>query len=285
MTYNLEDEIDFNFSVRNYLNQYSDEGIRFTIRDERVRKFSKKERNYLGLGNRVDRTTYYEKSIADLEMVKRFCQRRWEENSLTHTCEAFISRELKRVNQLIELDQKEEFENQLYPIQKYLSESLFTHVTGHSNPVLQHRHPTNQARFDSKEVSTDLKKSYPYFDPVFIPEIARIFSKFSNSSKQELITVLQSPMTGSKIIHFECQGAQLADAFKELFEQNIVTKCNKSELEAWILQRFTYKSRGKTKQFTRRYLNRLISTKGESTKNPILMITKVEGKSHLTDSF
>jgi hypothetical protein len=77
---------------------------------------------------------------------------------------------------------------------------------------------------------------------------------------------------------FKGNGNQLADAFKQLYEANLIVGCNKMELEKWIAKHFVYRHNNVDKEFTEGYLNGIISTDVKPCKSPILEIKKKEDK-------
>lgn len=78
---------------------------------------------------------------------------------------------------------------------------------------------------------------------------------------------------------FRGNGNQLADAFKQLFDANMIVGCQQSDLEKWIAPKFLYLSnQDEPREFTEGYLNGLISTKTRPCKSPILKVQEKENK-------
>lgn len=78
---------------------------------------------------------------------------------------------------------------------------------------------------------------------------------------------------------FKGNGNQLGDAFKQLFDDNLIVGCLQSDLEKWIAPKFLYLSQqGEPREFTEGYLNGIISTKTRPCKSPILKIEQKDGK-------
>jgi hypothetical protein len=78
---------------------------------------------------------------------------------------------------------------------------------------------------------------------------------------------------------FRGNGNQLADAFKQLYDANMIVGCQQTDLEKWLVTRFMYLSlQGEPREFTEGYLNDLISTKGRPCKSPILKIEQKDDK-------
>jgi hypothetical protein len=75
-------------------------------------------------------------------------------------------------------------------------------------------------------------------------------------------------------------GNQLADAFKQLIEANLITGCSKRQLEKWITETFEYQYKNSVRSFTPRYLNGIISSESRLCQSPILDVRKKDD--HLT---
>lgn len=109
---------------------------------------------------------------------------------------------------------------------------------------------------------------------------------FPKNQEEELMHVLstgENANTGENAkrkLFFQNNGNKLADAFKQLYNSGLVTDCTKQELESWILTNFVYRDRssGKAKEFTKRYLNDIISTNKDKCQRPIVDVKKKEGK-------
>lgn len=115
--------------------------------------------------------------------------------------------------------------------------------------------------------------------PVFIEGVAeqffRIFKEYFNEQEQQPLFSLLTTNTSSKSkLLFNSNGNQLADAFKQLIEDNLIVSCNKAELESWIIEHFQYVSNGHAKSFTAGYLNGIISSDVKICKSPILTVNR-----------
>lgn len=95
---------------------------------------------------------------------------------------------------------------------------------------------------------------------------------FSEQHQNQLLQILQTGDDTSEPLFFKDNGNRLADAFKQLINADIITGCKKNELEEWIYRNFKYKYRSKTKKYTSRYLNDIISTNKDKCKKPILNV-------------
>jgi len=98
------------------------------------------------------------------------------------------------------------------------------------------------------------------------------FIKEDHTRLSELLTKNSPP---DLPLVFRGNGNQLADAFKQLFDANVIVGCQQSDLEKWIAPKFLYlSSQGEPREFTEGYLNGIISTKGRPCKSPILKSNK-----------
>jgi len=111
--------------------------------------------------------------------------------------------------------------------------------------------------------------------PVFIEGIADQFFKifkeyFEEKDQQPLLSLLTDSIVPRQKLLFNSNGNQLADAFKQLIEANLIVSCSKAELESWIIRHFQYVSNAQAKPFTTGYLNGIISSDTKICKSPIL---------------
>ncbi|KAA0990053.1 hypothetical protein [Dyadobacter aurulentus] len=115
--------------------------------------------------------------------------------------------------------------------------------------------------------------------PVFIEGIADQFFKifkeyFEEKEQQPLFSLLTNNVSPKKKLLFNSNGNQLADAFKQLIEANLIVSCSKAELESWIIAHFQYVSNAQAKPFTTGYLNGIISSDVKICKSPILTVNR-----------
>jgi len=115
--------------------------------------------------------------------------------------------------------------------------------------------------------------------PVFKPgEIQNIFDLlkdfFSVEQQPQLKELLETGNNLSSKLIFLDNGNRLADAFKQLIDGDLITGCNKKDLEKWIFINFNYVNKKKIKMFTIKYLNDIISTTKKLCHNPILDVKK-----------
>jgi hypothetical protein len=122
--------------------------------------------------------------------------------------------------------------------------------------------------------------------PVFVEGIAeqffRIFKEyFDEQDQQPLFSLLTTNAFPKRKLLFNSNGNQLADAFKQLIEGNLIVSCNKAELESWIIEHFRYVSNGHAKSFTAGYLNGIISSDVKICKSPVMTVSR-DSSSDLT---
>lgn len=119
-------------------------------------------------------------------------------------------------------------------------------------------------------------KGAPSFkSPEVIEEFYNILKPyFLNEDREQLANLLQTNSTETGLLLFNGFGNQLADAFKQLLDANLVVGCTQGELENWILNHFLYRDKGKPKKFTEKYLNDIISSTTKQCQSPILDVKK-----------
>lgn len=133
------------------------------------------------------------------------------------------------------------------------------------------------------EVPRKLSRAYPVFKEEIVAEFFTIIKNYFSAKDQEQL--LQLLTTGEDAIEpllFNAPGNQLADALKQLYSANLITSCNKSELEYWLKTNFQYRDKGIQKHYTEKYLKDIISTNAKGCQSPILDVKKFEGKFFLT---
>jgi hypothetical protein len=113
----------------------------------------------------------------------------------------------------------------------------------------------------------------PAFKPEVINEVFNILKDFfSVNDQEELKMILESGGDSSKPLLFKDNGNRLADAFKQLKQADLITGCQKKELEAWIAKNFQYLHRNERKHFKPKYLNDIISTDKDKCQKPLLNV-------------
>lgn len=108
-----------------------------------------------------------------------------------------------------------------------------------------------------------------FISPGIIEEVYAILHPyFHNDEKEKLKGILNNRDSGP--VTFNGQGIQLADAFKHLYEANLIVGCTKSELQIWIRKNFDYIDKGIVKHFPEKYLGDIISSNSKICQSPIL---------------
>ena len=124
----------------------------------------------------------------------------------------------------------------------------------------------------------ELPKIKPIFKPDSIPIIYDALKNFfSPEDSIQLEIIIKTGETSNKPLLFLDYGNRLADAFKQLYNTDFITGCQKKELENWISKNFTFRYKNKVKLFKFRYLNDIISSNNDSCKRPILNVKKTNG--------
>jgi hypothetical protein len=98
------------------------------------------------------------------------------------------------------------------------------------------------------KISSD-EKNKPIFKPEAIPDIFNLIKGFFDEKEHvELKRILKTGDDVKGPLLFKDNGNRLADAFKQLINGDIITACEKKELEFWIRKNFVYRSDGKIKK-------------------------------------
>ncbi|WP_137761023.1 hypothetical protein [Pontibacter sp. SGAir0037] len=115
--------------------------------------------------------------------------------------------------------------------------------------------------------------------PRFVDGVAeRLFDilkgYFSPEDQQQLLPLLLENKGVTSPLLFHGNGNQLADAFKQLYESNLLVGCLKGELETWISRYFAYVYRRQQRTLPQGYLAALISSNAKPCQSPILDVRK-----------
>ena len=125
---------------------------------------------------------------------------------------------------------------------------------------------------DHPLINNQLETS-PFFLLEFRAPLKQILQPYFNSDQQDdLFKLIDEPKKLIPKLTFLGAGNKLADAFKKLIQENIITQCNKKELEEWISKKFNYLNGIQKKEYSIKYLNDIISTQSDKCKAPILKI-------------
>lgn len=118
-------------------------------------------------------------------------------------------------------------------------------------------------------------KCIPFFDPVYVPDIHRHLHKYFAQDQQDLLRerISNDTAIGEKLVFLD-NGNKLADAFKKLFESQIITRCRKNELISWIADNFMFRKGDNTVNFNEKTLTDIISSNIKNCKNPIFTIVR-----------
>jgi hypothetical protein len=115
----------------------------------------------------------------------------------------------------------------------------------------------------------------PSFSADVIPQFYDLIKDFFSEPDQvQLKKILETGANAPNPLVFSDNGNRLADAFKQLINADLITGCEKKELETWICSNFNYRHRQQIKGFRNRYLSDIISTTKDSCQRPILNVTK-----------
>jgi len=112
------------------------------------------------------------------------------------------------------------------------------------------------------------KFNHQYIDD-FLQLIKTYFSEEHFNQLDSLIKAEEKP--ASQLI-FNGNSNKLADAFKQLYEANLIVGCSKVELEKWILKHFLYSNGDKVNEYSEGWLSAIISSDTKVCKSPILEV-------------
>jgi hypothetical protein len=113
----------------------------------------------------------------------------------------------------------------------------------------------------------------PKFNHQFTDDFLKLIKTyFSEEHFVQLTALIKSDEQPITQLIFNSRGNQLADAFKQLYEANLIVGCNKAELEKWVLKHFLYSIRDKVNEYTEGWLSAVISSDTKVCKSPILEV-------------
>ncbi|MGA3014133.1 MAG: hypothetical protein ABSD71_08860 [Bacteroidales bacterium] len=111
----------------------------------------------------------------------------------------------------------------------------------------------------------------PVFAQDYLHEVYEIIRDFFSTEDQvNLLYLLENSSDVHQPVVFLDSGNRLADAFKQLYEADIIRSCKKKELESWICRNFAFVYRNKVRPFIPKYLNEIISTTKDKCQRPFL---------------
>ncbi|MCX6305597.1 MAG: hypothetical protein NT040_11565 [Bacteroidetes bacterium] len=163
--------------------------------------------------------------------------------------------------------------NYQIPFLEICKERGFALQLVNTEPSLENDQRMHSLSAEKSKKAQVLPDIVPIFTPEYIPQIFDLLKGFfSQPHQDELLKILQTGGNASKCLLFSDSGSRLADAFKQLYDCDIIKGCQKKELENWIGQNFQYRHRDKVTKFTPRYLNDIISSNKDKCQKPILNI-------------
>lgn len=117
----------------------------------------------------------------------------------------------------------------------------------------------------------------PKFNMQFTGDLLKLMeSYFSEVHHVQLSALINTNTAPENQLTFKGNGNQLADAFKQLYEANLIVGCLKSDLEKWINKYFVYATGENIKEYTEGWLSAIISSDTKVCKSPILEIRMKE---------
>lgn len=132
-----------------------------------------------------------------------------------------------------------------------------------------------------KNTSENVSAKIPYNEDAGMPKFSEQFTGdflqlmknyFSEEHHTLLSTLIITNTQPENQLIFRGNGNQLADAFKQLYEANLIVGCKKSDLEKWIARHFLYAMGDVPKEYTEGWLSSIISTDTKFCKSPIMEV-------------
>lgn len=138
----------------------------------------------------------------------------------------------------------------------------------------------------TEDVTPEQPKKIPYnpdagrpkFNHQYIDDFLQLIRTYLSEEHFNQLTALikLDEQPASQFI-FNGNSNKLADAFKQLYEANLIVGCNKAELEKWILKHFLYSNGDKVNEYSEGWLSAIISSDTKVCKSPILEV-KIKDK-------
>ncbi|MEJ8802123.1 hypothetical protein [Pontibacter sp. H249] len=117
--------------------------------------------------------------------------------------------------------------------------------------------------------------SYPHFTDGVAEKFTEVLKGyFTQADQDQLLPLFLHNQAPASPLLFHGNGKQLADAFKQLYEANLIVGCLKGEMEMWITKHFAYVYRGQQKSLPPNYLGAIISSNAKPCQSPILDVRK-----------
>jgi len=129
----------------------------------------------------------------------------------------------------------------------------------------------SQQANDNSLVKSNIAK--PKFKSEVVDVVFNILKDFfCQENQDELRNILLTGDSVSTKLIFLDSGNRLADAFKQLYDADFISSCQKNELEKWISENFSFRYRADIREFKIKYLNDIISTTKDKCQKPILNV-------------
>ncbi|MBE5320850.1 hypothetical protein IM793_16900 [Pedobacter sp. MR2016-19] len=113
----------------------------------------------------------------------------------------------------------------------------------------------------------------PKFNRQYIDDFLQLIrTYFSEEHFNQLGALIKAEEQPANQMIFNGNSNKLADAFKQLYEANLIVGCNKAELEKWILKNFLYSNGDKVNEYSEGWLSAIISSDTKVCKSPILEV-------------
>ncbi|TDO23723.1 hypothetical protein [Pedobacter duraquae] len=132
-----------------------------------------------------------------------------------------------------------------------------------------------------EDATAELSQKIPYnpdagrpkFNHQYIDDFLQLIKTyFSEEHFNKLAALIKSGEQPASQLIFNGNSNKLADAFKQLYEANLIVGCNKVELEKWILKHFLYSNGDKVNEYSEGWLSAIISSDTKVCKSPILEV-------------
>lgn len=129
----------------------------------------------------------------------------------------------------------------------------------------------NQLRQYENSTTNQKHIPQPCFKSELIESITDVLNTFFEpSQRSELKRIIETGSNANVKLLFRDNGNKLTDYFKQLYENNTIVGCNKTDLINWIIDNFKYNFRGAQKNYDFKTVEKTISSKDRLCKNPII---------------
>jgi hypothetical protein len=139
-----------------------------------------------------------------------------------------------------------------------------------------------------KEDTGKIVRIKPIFRQEIVSPVFDLLNGFFPEEDRKILKLIMiSGDDSPRALTFLGPGNRLADSFKKLYESDLITGCQKKELESWIVVNFQFRDDHGIKKFKPKYLNNIISTNQIPCKNPILEVMgdRITGKIMIRKKF